>query len=353
MSDGTGLLRISAALLAIILLVIPALWGALALKYRAPGGRAWKMLSVALWAACNIGAGVALSEERFALASLGFALLYGGLALWWHRFSPSNDRSWPDELSRMTSGAIEGNRVTLHNVRNFSWRSATDYTACWETRRYDLEHLVSADMIMSYWRGNAIAHMLISFGFDDGDHVAFSVEIRRAKNQVYSEIGGFFKEFELIIIAADERDVVHLRTNVRLEDAYLYRIRMPIPAVRALFSAYIDEANTLVRAPRFYHTIATNCTTLVYQMMKRIIGRLPFSYRVLFSGYMPEYVHSIAALDPRYPLEELRALGYISERAKETGRSDAFSAAIRRGVPALEAGGEPIRIGPVRKFAEK
>ena len=352
MSDDTGLLRISATLLATLLLAIPALWGALALRYRAPGGRAGKMLSVALWAACNVGAGMALAEGRFALASLGFALLFGGLALWWHGFSPSNDRAWPDELSRMTSGTIDSNRITLHNVRNFTWRSVADYTPCWETRRYELEHLVSVDMIMSYWRGNAIAHMLISFGFDDGDHVAFSVEIRRAKDQVYSEIGGFFKEFELIVIAADERDVVHLRTNVRLEDAYLYRIRMPIAAVRALFLAYINEANTLVRAPRFYHTIATNCTTLVYQMMKRIIGGLPFSYRVLFSGYMPEYVHSIAALDPRYPLEELRALGYISERAKEAGRNDAFSADIRRGVPALEAGGEPIRMG-LRKFAEK
>ena len=129
--------------------------------------------------------------------------------------------------------------------------------------------------------------------------------------------------------------MVHFAPTCVCEEAYLFRIRMPIPAMRALFLAYIDEANTLVRAPRFYHTIATNCTTLVYQMMTRIIGGLPFSYRVLFSGYMPEYVHSIAALDPRYRLEELRALGYISERAKEMGRSDAFSADIRRGVPPL------------------
>jgi Domain of unknown function (DUF4105) len=330
-------MAITAALPATLLIAISVLWGALALKYRAPGGRAGQVLSVTLWGALNVGAGVALCQGHFALASLGFALLFGGLVPWWLSLTPSSDRAWVEELSRLTSGTVEGNRVTLHNVRNFTWRSTTDYTPSWETRRYDLEHLDSVDMIISYWRGRAIAHMLISFGFDDGDHVAFSVEIRRAKNQSYSEIGGFFKEFELIVLAADERDVVHLRTNVRLEDAYLYRVRMPVSVMRALFLAYISEANALVRSPRFYHTIATNCTTLVYQMMKRIVGPLPFSYRVLFSGYMPEYAYSIGALDRRHPLEELRALGNISERAKQADRSDAFSADIRRGVPPLAA----------------
>jgi hypothetical protein len=177
--------------------------------------------------------------------------------------------------------------------------------------------------------------MLISFGFDDGDHVAFSVEIRREQNQSYSEIGGFFKDFELSIIAADERDVVHVRTNVRCEDAYLFRVRMPLPVMRSLFLAYINEANCLVRAPRFYHTITGNCTTLVYQLLTRIVGHLPLSYRVLLSGYMPEYVYRVGGLDQRYSLEELRARGRLSDRAKKADRSDTFSADIRQGVPPL------------------
>jgi hypothetical protein len=334
-SAMVGVLRIMAMLLATLFIGVPAAWGAVALWYRAPGGRMLKKLSMALWAALSIAVIVALWQGRFAAALLIFILAFGGLILWWHRLRPSNDRVWADDVAQMTRGTVTGNRVTLQNVRNFAWRTEAEYTQRWETRCYDLEHLISVDMIMSYWSRRTIAHMLMSFGFDNGDQVAFSVEIRREKHEVYSEIGGFFKEFELSVIAADERDVVRLRTNVRGEDAYLYRVRMPVTAMRSLFLAYINEANSLVHAPRFYHTIAGNCTTLVYHMMKRIIGHLPFDYRVLLSGYMPEYVYSVGGLDQRHTLAGLRAFGHISERAKQADLSDAFSAAIRHGVPSL------------------
>jgi len=137
------------------------------------------------------------------------------------------------------------------------------------------------------------------------------------------------------VIAADERDIVRLRTNVRREDTYLYRVRLSVPAIRSLFLAYVEEANALVRAPRFYHTITGNCTTLVFNMLKRTVGRLPLSYRLLLSGYMPEYVYSVGGLDARYPLAELRSKGYISERARRADQSATFSADIREGVPAI------------------
>jgi hypothetical protein len=332
---ATALLRVAAELIATLLLAIPVIWGALALKFQAPGGRRLRVLSAALWGALCIVWTVALWRGRFAFGLAGFGLTFGALLVWWRRLIPSNDRIWADDVAQMTNGTIDGNRVTLRNVRNFAWRAQTEYLARWETRCYDLERLVSVDMIMSYWSRRTIAHMLVSFGFEDGEHVAFSVEIRRERHESYSEIGGFFKEFELSIIASDERDIVRLRTNVRGEDAYLYRLRMAVPDIRSLFVAYVDEANTLMRAPRFYHTITVNCTTLVYQMMKRIVGHLPFDYRVLLSGYMPEYVYRVGGLDRSFTLEELRALGYISERAKKADASETFSADIRRGVPPI------------------
>jgi hypothetical protein len=167
------------------------------------------------------------------------------------------------------------------------------------------------------------------------------VENRREKIESYSEIGGFFKEFELSIIAADERDVIRVRTNVRGEDTYLYRLRMPGSAMRSLFLGYLDKANALTRTPRFYNTITVNCTTLVYQMMQGIVGYLPLSYRLLLSGYLPEYVYGVGGLDQRYSLEELRAYGRISERAIRADRSDTFSADIRRGIPGLAAADLP------------
>jgi hypothetical protein len=229
--------------------------------------------------------------------------------------------------------------VTLYSVRNFDWRTKSDFTPRWETRHYDLNRIESVDMIVSYWTIPAIAHMLISFGFDSGEQVVFSVEVRRQKHQGFSEIGGFFKEFELSIVAADERDVIRVRTNVRGEEAYLYRIRMPVPAIRSLFLGYVDQGNTLVRIPRFYNTITVNCTTLVYHMMQHIVGYLPLNYRLILTGYLPEYVHRVGGLDDRFSLEELRARGRITDRARRSDRSDSFSADIREGIPALEPRG--------------
>lgn len=330
---AASLLRFTVTLLATLIVGFAALWGMFALWYQTPGNHALKTLSALAWVGLSLALLIALWQGRTALALLAFAAAFGGLLIWWHRIAPSNDRIWADDVAQMTTGTVEGNRVILHNVRNFDWRSNTDYTQRWETREYDLDRLQSADMILSYWTGPAIAHMLISFGFDDGRQVAFSVEIRREKTESYSEVGGFFKEFELSILAADERDVIRVRTNVRGEDDYLYRIRLPASEVRELFLGYIGQANGLLQAPRFYNTISVNCTTLVYHMMKHIVGYLPLDYRLLLSGYLPEYVYRVGGLDSRFSLEELRARGRITERAKRADRSDSFSADIREGIP--------------------
>lgn len=331
------MLRTAALVLATLSLAMAAVWGAFALWYQVPGGYAFKTLAVALWTALGLAMLIALWQGRIALGLLGFAAAFAILLTWWHQLRPSNGFIWADDVAQMTTGTVEGNRVTLHNVRNFDWRSDSDYTQRWETRCYALDQLNSVDMIMSYWTGPAIAHMLVSFGFDDADHVAFSVEIRRRRGQSFSEIGGFFKEFELSIIAADERDVIRVRTNIRGEDDYLYRIRMPIAAMRSLFLAYIDQANRLVDTPHFYNTVTVNCTTLVYHMMERIVGYLPWDYRLLLSGYLPQYVYGIGGLAPHYSLEELRQRGRITERAKDADQSESFSADIRRDVPRIEA----------------
>lgn len=332
-STTATFIRIGATILATALVGLPAIWGAFALWYQVPAGNVAKAVSIALWSAFSITMILALWQDRMAVGLLLFVLAFGGLLIWWTRIPPSNEGRWADDVAQMTHGAVAGNTVTLHNVRNFDWRSATDYTQRWETRTYDLDQLRSVDMIMSYWGMRAIAHMLISFGFENGSQVVFSVEIRRQTFQAFSEVGGFFKEFELSIIAADERDVIRLRTNIRGEDDYLYQLHMSRAAMRALFLGYVSEANRLVESPRFYNTISVNCTTLVYHMMKRIVGRLPLDYRLLLSGYLPEYVYSVKGLNPSFKLNELRERGRITDRAKRSDRSPDFSADIRVGLP--------------------
>jgi hypothetical protein len=333
--SALSVLRVAALVVATLIMGLAALWGAFALGYQAPGGWALKGLCVLLWTGLSLATLIALWQGRGTPAWLAFIAAFAVLQVWWERIPPSNDRLWDDDVAQMTSGKIIGSRIILHNVRNFDWRTDTDYVQRWETRDYDLDRLNSVDMILSYWRGPAIAHMLVSFGFDGGERVVFSVEVRRQKSQRYSEIGGFFKEFGLSVIAADERDVIRVRTNVRGEDDYLYRIRMPLSAMRSLFAAYVEEANTLVKAPRFYNTITVNCTTLVYHMMRRIVGRLPLDYRVLLTGYLPGYVYHVGGLDRRYSLDELRTLGHITARAKLADDSAGFSADIRQGIPQI------------------
>jgi hypothetical protein len=328
---GVGMTR-----LAIVIMAATTGWGCFALWYQAPGGIALKSGTVAAWATLGVATLIALWQSRFMFGILGFAVAFGTLLAWWHRLKPSNDCLWADDVAQMTTGTVQGTRVTLHNVRNFDWRTSSDYTPRWESRSYDLQRLESVDMILSYWSYRAIAHVLISFGFEEGEHVVFSVEIRRGKSQGFSEIGGFFKEFALSIIAADERDVIRVRTNVRGEEDYLYQIRLPMSATRSLFLAYVEQANSLVLMPRFYNTITVNCTTLVYHMVKHIVGYLPWDYRLLLSGYLPTYVYRIGGLDARYTLEELRASGRITDRARQADRSSTFSADIRKGMPRID-----------------
>jgi Domain of unknown function (DUF4105) len=332
--------RVVGRVLATLIVGIATVWGALAVGYQGPGGSVGRMAGVLLWALVSVALVIAMWRGRTAVGLLGFAAAFTALLTWWQLLRPSNDHLWAPDVAEMTTGTIEGPHVTLHNVRNFDWRSDSDYTERWETRHYDLDHLDTVDMTMSYWSGPAIAHMLVSFGFDDADPVAFSVEIRPERGESFSELGGFFKEFELSIVAADERDVIRVRTNVRGEDDYLYRINLPTAEMRSLFVAYVEEANGLVRTPRFYNTVTANCTTLVYHMMKRIVGHLPWDVRLLLTGYLPEYVYGIGGLAPHYAFEELRTRGRITPRARAADRSPSFSADIRRGVPDLGRAGE-------------
>jgi hypothetical protein len=327
--SGKLMMALAAALL------LPACWGALALWYKAAGNEAVRALAALLWLLASVALLAAGAFDHRAAALLLFVLAFALLLLWWHSLRPSNLRLWAADVAQMTHGEVDGERVLLHNVRNFDWRSPTECSVRWQTRHYRLDRLAAVDLILSYWTISAIAHVLVSFCFQEGERVAFSVEIRRQRDQAFSAIGGFFKQFELSIIAADERDVIRVRTNVRGEDDYLYRLRLPPAAMRSLFLGYIDQANRLLRAPRFYNTITANCTTLIFRMMQHIVGRLPLDPRLLFSGYLAGYVYRVGGLDRRYPLSQLREFGRITQRARAAAADSSFSEAIRRGIPSL------------------
>lgn len=324
------------------------LWGLGALYYQGPQRPLLLWPVLALWALAWLTASVwAWRSGRMLLLWGVGALLLAAMLVWWSTIAPRQDRDWADDVAHITSlqrDAEDGDRVVLQHVRNFSWRSETDYTARWDTRSYDLSQLRSVDMAVSYWMGPAIAHTLVSFGFADGQQLVFSFEIRKEKGEAFDALAGFFKRYELALIAADERDILAVRTNARGEQVFLYRVDMPQPAMRGLLLSYAQQADRLHAQPRWYHTLTANCTTIVWDMARSLVGGLPLNWQLLASGYLPEYLHAVGGLTPGQPLSALRAAGDITDRAQQwqapAGADDLaasidFSRAIRQGIPPL------------------
>ena len=326
-------LFISWLILLSLVIFCAAVWGGLALYYQLPLPMPWLGIGLVLWAGVTVFALLRLWRHSVRQGLLIYLVLHAVLLVWWNNLTPSNQHLWEDDVAQMTSGSIEGDQVTLFNVRNFAWRSETDYSANWETRHYDLNKLQSVDMLTSHWGMDAIAHVLVSFGFTDGQFVTFSVEIRKKKGQQFSEVAGFFKQYELSILATDERDAIAVRPNVRGEETFLYRIDMPEAIRRQLFLSYIEQANQLLEEPRFYNTVTANCTTLVFGMMQHISGGLPLDSRLLLTGYLPSYIDELDGLTTGFDLTQLRDAGRITERSKKASNSANYSQAIRQGVP--------------------
>lgn len=259
----------------------------------------------------------------------------GAFATWWFLQKPSHNRQWADDVAHMLHADVKGNQVVLKNVRNFEWRTETDYTPRWETREYDLSQLQTADLVLSYWMGPAIAHTLVSFGFADGQYLTFSLEIRKEQGEKFSAWKGFFRQYEAILVAADEADIIKTRSNARGEDVYIFRLAIPPEQLQTLFLAYVEQASKLEKTPEFYNTLTSNCTTVVFDIAKRIVPDLPLDYRLLLSGYFAEYAHAQGGLVEGFAYSELQEKGYIVPRARAMQAGENFSEVIRRGVPGM------------------
>ena len=308
-------------------------WGVLALAYF---NHASVALRVPLAVAFALIALVALSALAFpswrGYALAGYAVVFA-LLLWrWSAIEPSNDRDWQPQGARLAWADIAGEQVTLHNIRNFGYRTETDFTPAYYDRTFDLRQLDSVDLLAVYWMGPAIAHVFLSFGFEGKDYVAISIEARKERGEGYSSIEGFFRQYELHYVVADERDVIRVRTNYRRdpqEDVYLYRLLGTREDARRLFLEYLGEVNRLKDRPEFYNTLITNCTTNIWLHSHVVPGRPPLSWRVLISGYVPELLCDSKMLDSELPFAELRRRSRINDLAMAADKAEDFSQKIR------------------------
>ena len=316
-----------------LLVVATSAWGTLALTFSVTRGDSVNLVLAALFATVALAALIALVFNRWRWRALAiYFALFALVVVWWRSIEPSNDRDWQTDVAILPYATIEGDVVTVHNIRNFDYRSETDYTPAYYDKRFDLRQLEGVDLVAVYWMGPAIAHIFASFAFAGGDHLAVSIETRKEKGEGYSTLKGFFRQYELYYVVADERDVIRLRTNYRNdppEDVYVYRVQGPLENVRRVFLEYISKINKLQDHPEFYNTLTTNCTTGIWMHTLVNPEHLPFSWKILASGYVPEYTYEAGRLDTSLPFPELKRRAHINARAKAADGAADFSRLIR------------------------
>lgn len=327
-------MRIVIRIVAGIVVSMMTAWAAGAIYYSPIPGES---LRVGLAAAFVLATALAfVLTRRYRRTWVGYLIVFAALIALWLQIPASNDRDWQPDVASAPYATIKGDMITIHNVRNFNYRTETDFDPRWETRTYDLGKLDSVDLIAVYWAGKAIAHIMLSFGFAGKDYIAVSIETRKEKGESYSTVAGFFRQYELYYVVADERDVVRVRTTYRQpqEDVYVYRVSGPVKNLRRVFLDYMRSINEMRERPRFYNTLATNCTTSIWLHTRMNPESPPLSWKILLSGYVPDYLYELGRLDTTRPFPELERLSRVNERAHAADRDPAFSQRIREGLPA-------------------
>ena len=255
---------------------------------------------------------------------------------WYFSLEAKQDRDWNPEVAQMLHYEKQGDLVTLHNVRNFDWHKDGRYTERWETRQYDLNKITGVSIVTSYWMGPKIAHTLVSFDFVNSQPLTFSIEIRKEKNEEFSAVGGFFRKYELSLIASDEKDIIYTRSNTRGEQVYFFPVQMVPAARKALFEEYLSKVDELTEQPKWYNTLTSNCTTLVFDMAQAVNQqKLPVDYRLLASGYLPNYLYDLNALSHQWNISQWYKYAHVNPKVAQMKNitSEQYSALLRQGLP--------------------
>ena len=330
-----SVLRAAALVPAAVIAVGLLAWSAAAVWIDGPSSRA---VAGAMVIGLVAGAGVIAVRVRPAGRALMAILVPFGIVLvWWLSIAPRNDRDWQPDVARPATMAVDGDRLTVHNYRDFEYRGETDFTPRWETRTFDLADVRGVDLFFSFWGPTLIAHTIASWEFADGRHLAISIETRKEVGESYSALRGFFRQYELYYVVADERDVIGLRAAHRGEQVFLYRIGMPPEKARALLISYARRVDGLAEQPDWYNAFTHNCTTTIRLHVEDIGTRNPWNWRLLVNGRGDELLYMRHFVNTTMPHDELRRRSDVTERARATAGDPAFSRRIREGLPTRPA----------------
>jgi len=256
------------------------------------------------------------------------------VVLWWLTLKPSNDGAWQPDVAQTAWAEINGDEVTLHNVRNCDYRTETDFIPRWEMRTVRLSQITAMDVAIDYWGSPWIAHPIVSFQFGDALPLCFSIETRKTGGESYSAVRGLYRQYTLIYIVADERDSIRVRTNYRHgEDVYLYQTVASPAQARGRFLEYINAMNELRDHPRWYNAVTSNCTTSI-RTQRAVKKRAPWDWRILFNGKADEMLYQDHAIvTGGLSFSELKQRSLINERARAADKDPDFSRLIRENLP--------------------
>ncbi len=320
----------------LLLLVSPLiLWGVLSLWYGSWPKPICISLVIIYGSACVAVFIMASVKRLLPLLLLVFLIPLIAFSL----MAPSHDRNWQPDVAKMPYAEFEGDKIVIHNIRHNEYISETDFDVRYETRSYQLSELRSVDLLMTDWGLGFIAHTMISFGFDNDRYLCLSIETRKEEGEEYSALKGFFRQFELIYILADERDLVRLRTNFRKgEDVYLYRYRISsLEHTRQTLVEFLNRINDLHDTPEWYNAMTENCMTSAFKIARKdaAAGRGKLHWSLILNGYAPDNAYRNGVLDQTMPFDQLKQISRINDRALAAGNSADYSIKIRNGIPGM------------------
>jgi len=318
--------------LGFLLLFLLVVWCALALHF---SNLPWPWARTALAVAFLVFSIWVFWLTRWPRRKLAFAAVVLVVIAWHMAIPPSHDRQWRSEVAVMPRAIIDGDRVRITGVRDFEFRTRDDFQVRYVEREVQLSHLTGLDFYVSYWKKGPVGHTYLSFIFDNAPPLSISIETRPEVGEGFDPLASLFKQFELIYVVGNERDIVGLRTNHRDEDVFLYRMRTTPENARRLFLVYLERINQLADRPEFYHLLSNSCTINIIRYANKAGRAGGFDFRHFLNGFIDGYLYSAGFMNSYLPFDELRSRSHINATAQAAEQADDFPQRIRVGLPTI------------------
>lgn len=272
----------------------------------------------------------------FKYIALFFIFVFVVLALYLCLKNPSLDRNWNTDQKILPEVSFSGNVASIKNIRNFDYKTTSDYIVNYYDRDYNLDEIESLYYIIEPFSDyDWPAHTMLSFGFSNGDYITISAEIRKEVGESFSAFWWLMKEYEMVYMIWDENDLVKLRANYRKDEVIMYPIKTSQEKIKSLFVSMLNRANELWKTPEFYNTITNNCTTSILKHTNALRkenndSQISWSIEALLPSHSDKIIYDLWLINTSLSLEEARKYYKINELSEKYSNNEWYSSLIRK-----------------------